>query len=88
MKIGLKYCGGCNPNYERSHIVKRARAEYPQAVFAPYDPEDAYDLVLMICGCLEECTSFNCSNSRCGIVRIRSEEEYIRLQQAMKKMVL
>ena len=53
MKIGLKYCGGCNPNYERSDIVKRARNEYPSVTFEPYRVEDEYDLVLVICGCLE-----------------------------------
>lgn len=86
MKIGLKYCGGCNPNYERSDIVKRARAEYPRAVFEPYRADAGYDLVLVICGCLEECFTFSCRNSRHGIVSIRDPEEYRRFQNVMESI--
>lgn len=83
MRIGLKYCGGCNPNYERSSIVKRARREFPQTLFEPYDPAASYDVVLVICGCLEECFHFSCGNSRNGIISIRDPEEYRRLQEFM-----
>ncbi len=84
MRIGLKYCGGCNPNYERSGIVKRARAEYPRAEFTPYDKAGYYDLVLVICGCLEECFTFACANSRHGAILVRAPEEYRRLQAFME----
>lgn len=79
MRIGLKYCGGCNPNYERASIVKRARQEYPAICFEPYDPDASYDVVLVICGCLEECFTFSCTNSSHGLIHIRALEEYQRL---------
>lgn len=84
MKIGLKYCGGCNPNYERSDIVKRARVDYPHAVFESHRAEARYDLVLVVCGCLEECSTFSCENSIHGMIHIRSLEEYDRLTAFMK----
>lgn len=76
IKIGLKYCGGCNPNYERGTIVARASADYPDVCFAPYDPNEAYTLVLIICGCLEECFAFHCPNAKHGTISIRALEEY------------
>lgn len=79
MRIGLKYCGGCNPNYERSSIAKRAQTDYPHIQFEPYDPAHHYDAVLVICGCLAECFTFTCANSDHGIVPIRSPQEYHRL---------
>lgn len=84
MKIGLKYCGGCNPNYERSSIVKRAREEYPCVTFEPFQPEANYDVVLVICGCLEECFAFSCCNSVHGTIAIRDPEEYERFTSFME----
>ena len=43
MLIGLKYCGGCNPNYERRRLVERARKEYPDVCFEPYDVDKVYE---------------------------------------------
>lgn len=76
IRIGLKYCGGCNPNYERGDIVARAKAEYPGVCFAPYDPNEAYALVLVVCGCKEECFSFHCQNSKNGSIFIHTPEDY------------
>lgn len=84
MKIGFKYCGGCNPNYERNSILKRARQDYPNAIFLPYDSDDRFDLVLVICGCLAECFSFSCPNSVHGALYIRSPDEYSRLTAFMQ----
>ena len=80
MLIGVKYCGGCNPNYERSRILKMARAEFPRVTFEPYRTDAAYDLVLMICGCRQSCTTFRCSNSANGVCNIASLEEYEKLR--------
>lgn len=85
MRIGLKYCGGCNPNYERSSIVKRAREEYPHILFELWDPDEEYETVLVICGCLEECFTFSCGNSRGGSIPIRAPEEYQRLQRFLSE---
>lgn len=79
MQIGLKYCGGCNPNYERRSVAERAKQDYPAVHFEPYDPNHVYDVVLVICGCLEECFTFSCSNSVHGTISIRSLQEYQRL---------
>ena len=83
MRVGIKYCGGCDPNYERRTIVQRARRDWPEALFEPYDPAAEYDLVLVVCGCLEECFSFSCENSRRGAVWVRSPEEYERVRERM-----
>lgn len=85
MTIGLKYCGGCNPNYERRSVVEKAKREYPDIFFEPYDAGRRYDIVLVICGCLEECFTFVCQNSLHGTIYIRSLEEYQRLREFLQK---
>lgn len=83
MDVGVKYCGGCNPAYERSAVVKRAQAEFPDIRFTPYAPDLPFDLVVVVCGCTQECFSFSCSNSKHGTVWVRSAQEYARLQRAL-----
>lgn len=86
MVVGIKYCGGCNPNYSRRSIVTRAQGEFPQIRFSPYDPAASYDLVVVICGCMAECFTFSCSNSKYGTVWVRSPQEYDRLHDALCAM--
>ncbi len=55
LKIGVKYCGGCNPGYDRVALVtqleKRLRGK---VVFVPAENSDA-DLILAVQGCDTAC---------------------------------
>ena len=31
MKIGIKYCGGCNPRYNRTAVVSRLKKDVGEA---------------------------------------------------------
>jgi len=51
----VKYCGGCNPTYDRVAVVKRLeRALEEEAEFVSFTEEDL-DLVLVVCGCETAC---------------------------------
>ena len=59
LKVGIKYCGGCNPDYDRvalfKSIAKRLRG---QAQFV--SPEDAdIDLILSVEGCRTACADLS-----------------------------
>lgn len=56
MKIGLKYCGGCNPRFERSSIAALLRRDFPAAelVSVLHGPAD---LTVIVCGCPAACAS-------------------------------
>lgn len=55
MKIGLKYCGGCNPRYDRVALVGRIRDSLGGGVeFVPWDGKDA-SLILVVTGCETAC---------------------------------
>ena len=55
MKIGIKYCGGCNPRYDRSHEVEKLKKKFPQHMFT-YDVENTVcDICLLVCGCMTAC---------------------------------
>ena len=84
MRIGLKYCGGCNPLYERSNIAIWLKRDFSNIVIEPIKYETQYDLVLMIYGCGAECaidTSFCATNT----ITIHREKDYERVKQYLKQ---
>ena len=57
MKVGIKYCGGCNPRYDRAARVKEICSANPhwETEYAAEGVE--YDLLLVACGCTARCAS-------------------------------
>ena len=54
-KIGVKYCGGCNPGYERVEMIERIQFRLDDRfLFLPHDEIDIDALVLMS-GCHRAC---------------------------------
>ncbi len=56
MKVGIKYCGGCNPNIDRTILTKRLREilEPDTYVFEFFDLQNC-EVVLVINGCSVGC---------------------------------
>ncbi|HPW68430.1 MAG TPA: hypothetical protein PLA82_03095 [Deltaproteobacteria bacterium] len=74
--IGLKYCGGCNPRYDRAEAVRRIREELGGTVrFAPPDDPDV-DSILAIMGCETACADLNAfSGKKIWIITSRKEAD-------------
>ncbi|HSB06782.1 MAG TPA: hypothetical protein VLK23_16520 [Thermodesulfobacteriota bacterium] len=54
-KIGIKYCGGCNPKYERVEMVQQAQSlEGNRCLFLRHD-QQGLDGVIAVNGCLRAC---------------------------------
>ena len=51
--VGLRYCGGCNPRYDRVAAVEQLCAQFPGLDFCPAAPGQA--LTLVVCGCAARC---------------------------------
>ena len=51
--VGLRFCGGCNPRYDRVAAANRLRTQLPNAEFCPAAPGQG--LVLVVCGCSARC---------------------------------
>lgn len=54
MTINIKYCGGCNPRFERSEIVQKLKASYPSYTYVINSRENT-DAVIILCGCGAAC---------------------------------
>lgn len=53
VQIGVRYCGGCNPRYDRVAVVQRLRDLLPEAELLPAAPGQRAALV--VCGCPAQC---------------------------------
>jgi hypothetical protein len=61
-KIGIKYCGGCNPSYERVEMVQEVQSLLKNRfIFSIYDQQDS-DIMLFVCGCPRACANKNSSH--------------------------
>jgi hypothetical protein len=62
MRVGVKFCGGCNPRYDRSAVFGEIRGYFEAAdeplgsVRFEYAKEGAsYDVLLLLNGCTNRC---------------------------------
>ena len=45
MAIGVKFCGGCNPTYDRTAEYVKLKKRYPDVIFETYDPSKKYEKI-------------------------------------------
>jgi len=71
MRAGVKFCGGCNPRYDRAGEFERIRAGFgndegisgkegihsENIVFEFARQDGSYDVLLTICGCDNRCAT-------------------------------
>ena len=58
-RIGLKYCGGCSPRYDRVDMVKRIKKELGGAIEFVSPDEPGIDLILAVMGCDTACANLD-----------------------------
>jgi hypothetical protein len=65
MKVALKFCGGCNPAYDRVEYWEQIRGAAGDRIdWVPLDA-DRYDAILLICGCKIMCPRDEISRTEC-----------------------
>lgn len=78
MRVGVKYCGGCNPRYDRTGLVARLKAElggdvrWESAAAAAEQP----DVILVVCGCTVACADHRQLDGTHGKLLVRAAEQY------------
>lgn len=60
MLVGVKFCGGCNPRYDRGKALADIKKEMQgQAEFVVAEEGGEYDYLLVIGGCTNCCASYS-----------------------------
>lgn len=73
MKIGIKYCGGCNPKYDRVAFVDKLRKQCAHCEVKAVNNKETFDCVAVVCGCSVACAGLKDINTRKGFVMVRED---------------
>jgi 4-hydroxybutyrate CoA-transferase len=77
MKIGIKYCGGCNPRYDRTSLLSKLKNEVGHIhQFETASSEVIYDMILVLCGCTSGCADHSMLQARKEKIIVTGEEDY------------
>jgi len=73
-RLGVKYCGGCNPRYDRAQALSKLKAVYEdECVFEHAAEGTDYDMLLVIGGCSSCCASYENYMTEFGVAKMRGE---------------
>lgn len=64
--MGVKYCGGCNPRYDRTAVRAHLKAACLFASFSTAIPGEPCDALLVLCGCTARCADVTGLTGRYG----------------------
>lgn len=84
MKIGVRFCGGCNPRFDRGLALEKIRECKPNDEFLHAVEGEEYDMLLVIGGCTNCCASFDHFHSHTGVEKIWSDEHIPELNEEIE----
>jgi hypothetical protein len=88
LNIGIKYCGGCNPKYNRSALVAGITVKYKdKAKIEPIKEDVLYDMVIIMNGCSSVCVNEIQIKHRGKILSVAGEEDFTLIYEEIDKMI-
>lgn len=74
MKCGIRFCGGCNPRYNRRAAYEEIKGSFDNIEFSNAVVEDVYDCLLVLGGCSNCCASYEQFNNKGDVFKMWEEE--------------
>jgi hypothetical protein len=56
MRVGVKFCGNCNPFIDTGAVLQELKAQADGVVFVPWD-DDSYSVLLVLSSCGKDCAT-------------------------------
>jgi len=86
--FGIKFCGGCNPRYNRRKILNLLREEFKDTIkFETASESRLYEGLIVLCGCPSCCASYNSFKTKRKPILIWDEKQYNDIVETIKKEV-
>ncbi|MGI6174608.1 MAG: hypothetical protein ACOYJC_00325 [Christensenellales bacterium] len=76
MEVAIKYCGGCNPYYDRTALADKLKAAFPHIAFLGASERTVYDAAIILSGCTRRCVLPDSLNTRQGVFYVTSNDDY------------
>lgn len=86
MKIGVKYCGGCNPSFDRKKAVERVLGDFNNFNIETANDIEAYDILLVVNGCSRSCADYEVLKTH-KILFLNSLDDYDKINEAFHTMI-
>ncbi len=85
MRVGIKYCGGCNPTYRRESIEEELIEIFGSENIVYTSSCEDVDVLVVICGCKTACISreIKCKNL-IVVDEPKSKEELMEILSSFK----
>lgn len=84
MKIGIKYCGGCNNRYDRATFVEKFKNAVEGMEYVQQG--ETYDHLLVVCGCHSCCASIQNIAVNGSIIYFKSTEDFDEVYKKLKQL--
>ncbi len=62
--IGIKYCGGCNPRYDRVTLAEALKKKMGDKRFITGEQALSADLLIVVTGCQSRCPKISFSSNK------------------------
>lgn len=85
-RVGVKYCGGCNPRFDRGELARKLRERYPQLEWENAKSGVFYDLLVVLCGCSAECASLDGLESRRDPIWVNDPSGLAQVEQILSQL--
>nr|WP_312576471.1 hypothetical protein [Sedimentibacter sp.] len=87
MDICVKYCGGCNPRYDRKKIVDKIKEDFNDINIITQRGNMICDFAVVISGCMSSCVNHDNIEGRYGKFIIKDIMEYEKLKSTLLEIV-
>jgi hypothetical protein len=74
-KIGIKYCGGCNPGYERVEMMEGVQFRFSERFFFLRHDEPDIDVLILMSGCYRGCAGENLNTAKIPCFSVTGEND-------------
>ncbi len=75
-KIGVKYCGGCNPGYERVEMMERVQVRFSDRFILLGHDEPDVDALILVGGCHRVCTGEDLDTATIPHCSVTGEDDF------------
>ena len=87
MKIGIKYCGGCNPRYDRKKFIEDIKKTFGDVYdFQLANQDTEYDALLIMGGCGNCCADYSGIKTKYDPFLVKAKEDYDKVIVWLKKI--
>lgn len=85
MNIGIKYCGGCNPRYQRIREVAKLKTKLSEMQKIKVEYTEGSDVIcdywIVVCGCATACADTQQLKARYEVIEVSQPKDFVGIQK-------